>query len=1039
MKKYVFLLFLLCSCMAVFAQQKSTFAVSGVVYDDMDMPVPGANVYVKNSPGVGAITDIDGKFSLKAQKNDVIVISFLGYKQEEYLVTKQESNVVIKLKQDSQVLEETVIVGMGTQRKASVVGAITNVDIADIQTPATNINNMLGGRIPGIISVQRSGEPGKNISEFWIRGIGTFGANSSALVLIDGLEGNLSEIDPSDVESFSVLKDASATAVYGVRGANGVVLVTTKRGTVDKLQITGRANLTISHMVNMPEYLRAYDYAKLANEALAVRGNPIAYSDMALDLIKYQLDPDLYPDVNWQDEVLNRNALQQTYYVNAKGGGSLARYYLSLGMSNESSAYKQEKSSKYSTAVGYRTYNYRVNLDINLTKTTTVYFGSDGFLSEKSEPGNANTDNLWATQRNLTPLTIPKIYSTGQLPAYGEDNAYSPYVMLNYTGMSNIRHFRGKSTVELKQDFSMITKGLSARVQLAYDTEVNLKEQREVLPEMFYAAGRHYTGKLGLFSSVKSKPVTYKHPEDMQFYKVHFESMLNYERTFAEYHRLTGLLYYYMSSEQKMDKDLNDKKPSLQSMYAIPIRYQGLSGRITYGLRDTYFLDLNFGYTGSANFAKENRFGFFPAMAAGWVPTGYEWVREKMPWLDFLKIRGSYGMVGNDRLTDKRFPYLTLMSSGDGGGWGSSSGFITEEVIGADNLKWEVAKKVDIGIEAKLFGERLNFVVDVFRDKRDGIYQERQLIPEYAGLQQLPYGNVGKMVSYGSDGNISFTQKINKDMSFTLRGNFTYSANEVQNWEQAVQKYSYKDKAGYVNNAYRGYIALGLFRDEADIAASPKQTFGDYLPGDIKYKDVNGDGQITDDDQVPLSYPNYPRLMYGFGGEFVYKKLTLGVLFKGTGNTDYYFVDDNGYWDKGKNGEGYVPFYGGKTGNVLTIVADQNNRWTPASYSGDPSTENPNAKFPRLSYSSNKNNTQFSSFWHANSRYLRLQEVSVNYNLAAGKLLKYLGVRSLDLQFVASDLCIWSPMNLWDAEQADHNGGAYPIPQRFAFQMYVNF
>ncbi|MBD9110668.1 SusC/RagA family TonB-linked outer membrane protein [Bacteroides nordii] len=1039
MKKYIFLLFLLCSYITAFTQQKSTFSVSGVVYDDLDMPVPGANVYVKNSPGVGTITDIDGKFSLKAQKNDVIAISFLGYKQEEYLVTKQESNVVIKLKQDSQVLEETVIVGMGTQRKASVVGAITNVDIADIQTPATNINNMLGGRIPGIISLQRSGEPGKNISEFWIRGIGTFGANSSALVLIDGLEGNLSEIDPSDVESFSILKDASATAVYGVRGANGVVLVTTKRGTADKLQITGRANLTISHMVNMPEYLGAYEYAKLANEALAVRGNPIAYSDMALDLIKYQLDPDLYPDVNWQDEVLNRNALQQTYYVNAKGGGSLARYYLSLGMSNESSAYKQEKSSKYSTAVGYRTYNYRVNLDINLTKTTTIYFGSDGFLSEKSEPGNANTDNLWATQRNLTPLTIPKVYSTGQLPAYGADNAYSPYVMLNYTGMSNIRHFRGKSTVELKQDFSMITKGLSGRVQVAYDTEVNLKEQREVLPEMFYAAGRHYTGKLGLFSSVESKPVTYKHPEDMQFYKVHFESMLNYERTFAEYHRLTGLLYYYMSSEQKIDKDLNDKDPSLQSMYAIPIRYQGLSGRITYGLRDTYFLDLNFGYTGSANFAKENRFGFFPAMAAGWVPTGYEWVREKMPWLDFLKIRGSYGMVGNDRLTNTRFPYLTLMKSGGGGGWGSSNGFITEEVIGADNLKWEVAKKVDIGVEAKLFGERLNFVVDIFRDKRDGIYQERQLIPEYAGLQKMPYGNVGKMVSYGSDGNISFTQRINKDMSFTLRGNFTYSANEVQNWEQAVQKYGYKDKAGYVNNAYRGYIALGLFRDEADIAASPKQTFGDYLPGDIKYKDVNGDGQITDDDQVPLSYPNYPRLMYGFGGEFVYKNLTLGVLFKGTGNTDYYFVDDNGYWDKGKNGEGYIPFYGGKTGNVLKIVADQRNRWTPASYSGDPSTENPNAKFPRLSYGSNKNNTQFSTFWHANSRYLRLQEVSVNYNLAAGKLLKYLGVRSLDLQFVASDLCIWSPMKLWDAEQADHNGGAYPIPQRFAFQMYVNF
>ena len=1038
MKKYIFLLFLLCGCVAVFAQQKSTFTVSGQVFDDLDMPVPGASVFIKNSPGVGAVTDIDGKFSLKAQKNDVIVVSFLGYKQEEYLVTKSESNISIKLKQDSQVLEETVIVGMGTQRKVSVVGAITNVDIADIQTPATNINNMLGGRIPGVISLQRSGEPGKNISEFWIRGIGTFGANSSALVLIDGLEGNLSEIDPSDIESFSVLKDASATAVYGVRGANGVVLVTTKRGTADKLQITARANWTISHMVNMPEYLEAYDYAKLANEALRVRGNTPLYSDMELDLIKYQLDPDLYPNVNWQKEVLNRNALQQTYYINAKGGGSLARYYLSLGMSNESSAYKQEKSSKYSTKVGYRTYNYRVNLDINLTKTTTVYFGSDGFISEKAEPGNADTDALWATQRNLTPLTIPRVYSTGQLPAYGADNAYSPYVMLNYTGMSNTRHFRGKSTVELKQDLSMVTKGLSARAQIAYDTELNLKEKRYVRPEMYYADRRRYTGELGLYKKLDSEPVKYTH-EDEQYYKVHFESMLNYERTFAEQHRLSGLLYYYMSSEQKMNKDIDDKDESLRSMYAIPIRYQGLSGRITYGLRDTYFLDLNFGYTGSANFAKGDRFGFFPAVAVGWVPTGYDWVQEKLPWLDFLKIRGSYGTVGNDRLTNTRFPYLTLLKTGDGGGWGSTNGYITEETIGADNLKWEIAKKTDIGIEGKLFGERLNFVVDVFYDKRDGIYQERQQIPDYAGLQKMPFGNVGKMVSYGSDGNISFTQNINKNMSFTLRGNFTYSANEVKNWEQAVQKYDYQNYSGYVNNAFRGYIALGLFRDEADIAASPKQTFGDYLPGDIKYKDVNGDGVINDDDKVPLSYPNYPRLMYGFGGEFRYKNLTLGVLFKGTGKTDYYFVDDNGYWDKGKNGEGYIPFYGGKTGNVLKIVADQSNRWTPASYSGDPSTENPNARFPRLSYGKNENNTQFSSFWYQNARYLRLQEISVNYNLPAGRLLKYLGVRSLDLQFVASDLCIWSPMKLWDAEQADHNGGAYPIPQRFAFQMYVNF
>ena len=312
---------------------------------------------------------------------------------------------------------------------------------------------MLGGRIPGIISVQRSGEPGKNISELLIRGIGTFGANSSALVLIDGLEGDLSEVDPADIESFSVLKDASATAVYGVRGANGVVLITTKRGTADRLQITGRINLTVSHLTNMPEYLNSYEYAKLANEARAVRGDRPLYSDIEMDLIKYQLDPDLYPDVNWQDELLHKNALQQTYFINARGGGSfgplLLKYWV-CPMNRQPT--NRTRNCKSSAKVGYRTVNYRSNLDINLTKSTALYFGADGFISTKSEPGNNDTDALWATQRNLTPITIPTIYSTGHLPAYGVDNAYSPYVMLNKTGYDQYPPLPGKSDIGIETE-----------------------------------------------------------------------------------------------------------------------------------------------------------------------------------------------------------------------------------------------------------------------------------------------------------------------------------------------------------------------------------------------------------------------------------------------------------------------------------------------------------------------------------------------------------------------------------------------------------
>lgn len=1048
MKKYI-IVFISLFCYSVLSSaQTEEVVISGTVFDETNISVPGAKVFRKDRPGVGTATDIDGKFSLKANKGDMIIFSSIGYENQEYLAIKSESNLIIKLKPSSTMLEEAVVVGMGTQRKASVVGAITNVNVKDLQVPATSINNMLGGRVPGIISMQTSGEPGKNISEFWIRGIGTFGANSSALVLVDGLEGNLSQIDPADIESFSVLKDASATAVYGVRGANGVVLVTTKRGTEDKLNITTRSNLTLSRLKRMPEYVDAYDYAKLANEAFATRGNGLLYSPMELDLIQSGLDPDLYPNVNWRDEILNRNSWQQTQYINARGGGSIAKYFLSLGFSNESAAYKQDKNSKYSANVGYHTYNYRANIDMNLTKTTSLYFGSSGFLSQKNEPGNANTDYLWSAQQKLTPLTIPTRYSTGHLPAYGAEDQYSPYVMLNHTGMSKVKNQDIKVTLALEQNLSMITKGLSIRAQGAYTSNTYFKEIRSIMPEMFYATNRNTTGDLVLSRRIESATAKYKLEQD-QYYKIHFETALNYQKKIGDNHHVTGLLYYYMSDEQRGSDVFNNKSKEHgaeykdnASMMAIPLRYQGISGRATYSFQDTYFIDANFGYTGSENFQAGRRFGLFPSVALGWVPTGYEFIQEVLPWLNFLKIRASYGTVGNDRIVhDRRFPYLTLVEEqGGGAGWGYTGGSIKEYQIGADNLMWEVAKKADLGIEGYLWNNKITFVVDFFDDLRDGIFQERKQIPEYIGLTQMPYGNVGKMRSYGSDGNISLTQNINKDMWITIRGNYTFSKSKVINWEESFPKYDYQNRTGWAHDVIRGYIAEGLYRDEDDVMYSPTQSFGGNtpLPGDIKYKDVNGDGKIDNDDKVPLSYSTFPRLMYGFGAEFGYKRLTFAILFKGTGNTDYYNVGYDLGWPWGVNGMGYVPFHEGKIGNVLSVVADQANRWTPAWYSGDPSTENLNARFPRLSYGKNENNSQLSTFWHGNSRYLRLEEVNINYKWKS-KWMQEVGLTSVDLQFVGSNLLVFDTVKLWDPEQANKNGSQYPIPARFAIQVYLNF
>lgn len=993
--------------------------VSGTVYDDSDEPVSGVTVYLKDRPGVGWITDMNGNFSVKADVKDILIFTLMGYEEVQYDITKSEENLKITLSPSVIELDEMVIVGMGSQRRISVVGAVTSVNVKDLQMPATSINNILGGRVPGIISIQNSGEPGKNISEFWIRGIGTFGANKNALVLIDGLEGTLSQVDPADVESFSILKDASATAVYGVRGANGVVLITTKRGENNKLRITLRSNLTLSYLNNMPEYLDAYDYALLANEASVVSGNQPRYTNIQLNLIKYGLDPDLYPNVNWQKEILNRTSWQNTHYVNARGGGSVARYFVSLGMSSESAAYRQESLSKYRRRVGRNTYNYRMNLDMNVTKTTVVYMGLDGFIDIKNRPGEANTDWLWSSQAKLTPLTVPTKYSNGLLPAYGKDDEISPYVLLNHTGMTTDEAYRNMVTVAINQDFDFLVKGLKGKIQGAFDNNAYIVESRKKMPDLYNASRRNSNGDLIMIKRINAYDVQYS-KEQNQWRKYHLEANLNYDRLVADKHRIGGLLYYYMSNEYQT-------AGVYTSMQAIPKRYQGLSSRITYGYKDTYMIDGNFGYTGSENFKKGEQFGFFPSVAVGWIPSNYSWVKEKLPVIGFFKIRASYGTVGNDRIAADRFPYLTIINSNTGGGWGGTG--LIEQVVGADNLAWEIAKKADVGIEVKLLDSRMDFVLDLFHDTRDGIFQKRTQLPTWVGSMTMPYGNVGSMVSYGADGNISYTYNFKKDISLTLRANFTYSTNEIKNWEQPYQKYEY---LSYVNKPYsvlRGFKAIGLFKDEEEVRNSPAQ-FGAVRPGDIKYKDVTGDGVITDDDMIPLSYSPMPRLMYGFGTELRAGNFTLGVLFKGTGHTDFY-MNNNGY--------GYVPFYGGDIGNVLSIAKDPANRWTPAWYSGNPATENPDARFPRLSYGYNANNDRFSSFWLGNSRYLRLQEVTVNYNLQNAALTRLLGISSVDMQFVGYNLAVWDRVKIWDPELATSNGYAYPVPVRFAFQLYVNF
>lgn len=1003
--------------------------ISGVVYDSFNDPLPGVSIYIKNAPGVGTTTNSNGEFNLQVGRNEVVVFQMIGMNTVELLVDESSDNLEIILEDDTQQLDEVVITGLTTQKKVSVVGAITSVDVDELKTPGVSLNNMLGGRVAGVMSMTMSGEPGKNISNFWIRGIGTFGANPGALVLIDGLEGRLQDVDPDDVQSFQILKDAAATAVYGVRGANGVVIITTKRGEDQRLQITGRATYQVNTLRRLPEYLGAYDYAKLANEARALSGDPDLYTRLDLDVIQSGLDRELYPDVNWIDEIMKTTSHQQRYYVSARGGGSLARYFLSVGAQQEHAAYKQD-DSKFKKPIAYNRLTYRANIDMNLTPSTSLYFGVDGNLLTHTLPGSENTNTLWSAVRQLTPVMFPVKYADGTLPTYGTEDLSSPYSTLNYTGYTNNNNSRNMITLSLTQEVGGFFEGLTLNAQVMADYETYFTEWRRVWPNMYRATGRDSRGNLIKSLRIRESALSYGNNSDT-WRKYYGEAKANWNRSFDS-HDVGALLYYYM-------EDISDTRWASSGdnlgISSIPARRQNVSGRLSYGYDNTYFIDGNFGYTGSSQFKAGERFGFFPSLALGWVPSAYEWMQREMPIISFLKFRASYGLAGNDQISGAaRFPYLTLIDNVAASYWGYRGAGIQEIQEGADNLKWEISKKANLGIELNLLNDDLKFVVDVFNDQRDNIFMPRVTLPSYLGLVTTPQSNVGSMRSFGSDGNVSYFHRINKDMDFSVRANYTFSQNIIDYFEENKLPYDYMSVTGKPYGIIRGYIAEGLFKDREEIETSPDQSaFGRIRPGDIKYRDVNGDGIVNEDDRVPLSYGNQvPRVMYGVGADFRYKKLSLSFLVRGSAKVEYYRTGFG-------NDAGWIPFYDGELGNVIKLANNPANRWTPAWYSGTTETENPNAEFPRLSYGGNSNNSQLSTFWKRDGSFIRLQEVSLRYKVSEYNWLKTLGLQSMDLELVANNLFTIDNVKYFDPEQATSNGGAYPIPTSLTFQVYLNF
>ena len=1007
-------------------ESEKKLLVKGVVEDALG-PIVGASVVAKNQPGVGTITDLDGQFSIKVGPYDVLQITFVGYKDIEVpvLSIKDRNHLTVKMLEDNQAIEEVVVTASGVQKKKTLTGAITNVELKRLNAPGANLSNSLAGVVPGVIAMQTSGEPGENMSQFWIRGMSTFGAKSGALILVDGVERSFNEIPIEDIESFSVLKDASATAIYGQRGANGVVLITTKRGEKGKVKINVKAGFDWNTPVKVPEYASGYDWARLANEALVGRYENPLYTKEEMDIIQHGLDPDLYPNVDWRDLMLKKGA--PSYYANISfsGGSDNVRYFVSGRYTGENGRYRTASSENtYNTNSTYERWNYRANVDMNLTRSTILSASIGGWLVNRNAP-SSNSKDIWGAFASYTPLSAPRKWSTGQWPIVS--GMTTPEYQLTQTGYRTIWENKIESSVGLEQDLSFITKGLKFNGVFAFDTYNENQITRSKGQELWSAeAMRDANGNLVLKREANASAMNQKKTVrgDKRYY---LQASLDYSRMFANKHRVGAFAMVYQ--QETSDVNFDDK----DLMGSIPHRTLAYSGRFTYAYQDRYLTEFNWGYTGSENFEKGKQFGFFPAVSIGWVASEEGFIKKAMPWLSLLKFRASYGEVGNDELQGRRFPYITLVGTDDGGSY-TFGEFGSNKVLGyriltlgTPYLTWEVAKKYDIGVDFSLFNDKITGTIDCFWDKRNDIFMQRNQMPLTTGLaDQTPMANVGKMESYGWDGNIAYNQKIG-EVDLQFRANFTYQTTDILDKDEPANELWYKMEKGFQLNQTKGFIALGLFENQADIDSSPDQSSlanKTILPGDIKYKDVNGDGIINDDDIVPLGYRQTPGLQYGFGFSANWKNWGINLLFQGTGKCDFFI-----------GGSGPHAFRDGKRGNILQEMVD-GDRWIPKEISGTEATENPHAEWPRLTYNNNNNNNRHSTFWLRERKYLRLRNLEITYDVPQVWTRKFL-VNNMRIGFIGQNLLTWAPFKWWDPEVPSENGSNYPINKTYS--CYVQF
>lgn len=1002
---------------------EETAPVRGTVMDTNGEPIIGAGVMIKGTT-TGAETDLDGRFSFQGGESGTLVVSYIGYKDEEVQYTNKREMFIV-MKEDTELLDEVVVVGFGTQKKESVIGAIQSVKASDLISPSTNLTSTFAGRIAGIVSVQTSGEPGADGANFWIRGVSTFASGSAqnALILIDGTEAStydLNSLAPETIESFSVLKDATATALYGSRGANGVLLITTKSGNIGKPRINVRVESKMSMPTQIPELADGVTYMEMFNEAIQSRtpGTTPQFSSEKIEGTRAGGNPYLFPDNNWYDIIFKDITWNQSANINVSGGSKDTDYFVSATFNNDTGLINETPENELKNNIHNIRYSFQANVNTKITRTTKLGVKLNVQIQDYKGPGSS-TDYIfervmWA-QPVYFPVKFPQIPGTnytawGNRSGGPQLNRYpNPYAELA-SGIKEMFRITTMATVNLDQDLRFITPGLSFKGLFSMKHFANTEITRSNTPYYFeidpatvdYENGT-YDLKAVNNDGTNAYSFSRSNTGDRLF---NFNFSLNYQRVFKEKHDVSAQLIY-------LQRGIYSNNPSSYNASLGELN-QGIAGRVTYDFDKRYFVELNFGYNGSDNFNDGHRFGFFPSYAAGYIISNEKYFERLKNVISLLKIRGSYGLVGN-AYSDVRFPgYTTVNMNGGRYAFGESMTSTNAGAIitkyGNENATWEIAKKTDIGLELGLFDNKLLLIADWFYEDRDNILMTRRTLSPTIGIGNAnPVANIGRVKNQGVDMSLEYNHAINKDLVLSVKGNFTYAVNEVIEKDEPHYTWAYQyEKGGPMNRIGPAYVALGLFKDEEDIAGSPDQSsiMPNVLPGDIKYADLNKDGTVNEYDRTYIGNPTIPQIVYGVGASLQYRNWDFSIFFQGAGKVSIYMQD--------------IDPFGTYHKNVLGFVADS--YWSE-------SNQDPDATYPRLAHTTGfENNQQLSTFWLRDGSFLRLKNAEIGYTF-----------KFMRAYLSGTNLLTFSPFKYWDPEIGGGNGLSYPLQRVVSLGLQFKF